>query len=835
MRRKRVWVAGLLLLALVFCLPLLLNLSAFRPRVHQALERRLGRPVELASLTARLLPRPGLVGRAVRVYDAEEFGAEPFLYADEVTCDLALATLWSGRLEFARLHFQRPTVNLVRLPDRDWNLGRWLAGAPESAAPPLPVVSGAQGRINFKLGPDKQVYALSEVAWRLEPAADGWRVTLEAVPMRVDRRLTETGTVRVRGQLGRAADFSAVPFRLEATLEDGSLAQWWTFFGGETLPVHATARLAARFDGRPADWKSEGTLTLANLHRRDLVAPPRSPRWELEFAVRARREPDVVEFEKAVLRAGQSEVQLSGRLHEPFARRRWDVEVSAGRLALDELGAQLAALKADLSPQLRWEGAAQLAFQLPGRLAAAQGLLAAPAGVALRVPGLVQPVVLGELRLRWQRERLELLPLTLQFRPEHALALSGEMRLDSPRWPYRVRWQSRDVSLEPLWRTADALGWPLFPARWEGRGELDLEWRGELLGDAPAEWRGHLSVRDARFHPAEFNEPLAVRQARLAWSGTQLEVRPLVVEWRDSALNATLLRRRSEAPWQVTLSAPQLRLADLNALLNPAQRSLFARLVRPETRRAPLWDGLEAVGEVKVGELRAGPFRLRGVEAQGELRGKGVELRRLRFHAYGGGFDGRLEARFESSPPRYHLSGNLRHMPLAPFLADTTRLSDFFTGLVSAELSLETAGTRPRELLRGLQGRVVGSVNHGSMTHVNLLAAMSAAAGLGAGKTATGTVTPLESLAGDFRVADEQVELNRARLITDGAALGLTGRVSFAGRLDLGLTGEPIRVAGREPDATTRRVLGASYRLTGTLSSPEVRLAERLPPAAPSR
>ena len=51
MRRKRLWVAAFLLLALVLSLPLLLNLEMFRGPVHRALERELGRPVELASLT----------------------------------------------------------------------------------------------------------------------------------------------------------------------------------------------------------------------------------------------------------------------------------------------------------------------------------------------------------------------------------------------------------------------------------------------------------------------------------------------------------------------------------------------------------------------------------------------------------------------------------------------------------------------------------------------------------------------------------------------------------------------------------------------------------------
>jgi len=116
MRRKGRWLAALFLLLLVLSLPLLLNLNVFRYQVHRAVERQLGRGVEFGSLTARLLPRPGMVGQRVVVYEHEDFGAEPFLYADEVRCDLALSSLWTMRLEFANIHFVRPSINLVRRP-----------------------------------------------------------------------------------------------------------------------------------------------------------------------------------------------------------------------------------------------------------------------------------------------------------------------------------------------------------------------------------------------------------------------------------------------------------------------------------------------------------------------------------------------------------------------------------------------------------------------------------------------------------------------------------------------------------------------------------------------
>ncbi len=73
MRRKRIWFAACLLLALVVSLPWLLRLTVFHRPVRTAFERQLGRPVEFRTLTARLLPRPALVARGLVLHAREGF------------------------------------------------------------------------------------------------------------------------------------------------------------------------------------------------------------------------------------------------------------------------------------------------------------------------------------------------------------------------------------------------------------------------------------------------------------------------------------------------------------------------------------------------------------------------------------------------------------------------------------------------------------------------------------------------------------------------------------------------------------------------------------------
>lgn len=840
MRRKRRWLLGLLLLALILSLPLLSNLEVFRVPVRRVLARQLERDVDFTALRARVLPRPGLVGEGVTVSEQESFGAEPFLYAEELECDLPLRALWTWRLSCSEIHFVRPSINLVRAPNHAWNVGSFLLGGgpsggavTASALPPL--ITASEARINVKLGADKQVYALTAGELRLEARTEGgWRLALRATPMRTDRRLTEIGELRLQGEIGRAPSFSAVPFRLQATLGPGSLAQWVTLFTGRELPLWALASFETELDGTPADWRAQGTAALEAVRRSDLLSLPQSPRWETSFRLKVQGGDSRVEVEEAAVRTAQSDIKLRGSIEDLFGRPRWQLEVNAERLAWNELLAQFAGLKANVAPDARLGGAGRLTLRAGGSLDTWQGELSSPEKITLQTPRLPRPVELAGLRVLLARGRLELAPLTLRFSPEEALTLSGEWRLLRAGSPYWLRWQSQDVPLEGLREVAKVFGWELFgPDRWQGRAQFDLEWRGEALErSSPPRWQGRLALRAAQFQPPEFNQPLEIPSAQVEWRGLRVEARPLVIRLGDDLATGGLARDNRTGRWSLSLSAAKLEVAALDELLNPARRGLLERLVRPEPQRSPRWLEGVATGDVRVGTLVAGPFRLQELQAQAAWQQGRLDLTRLRFRAYGGQFDGAWQGDFRSAPPQYRLVGSLKKVDLTPLLTDTTALGPFLRGMGGADLALQTSGTRPRELRQQLRGRVVGVIHDGTIAPVNLFAAMSAAARGEPGITPSGARTEFQSLAGEFRVADEQVELDDVRLIVDSAALLLAGRVDFSGRLDLRLTGEPLQVAGRRPTPAVTRLLSYSYRLTGTLRQPEAQLAE--PVAVPA-
>lgn len=840
MRRKRLWLSGLVLLVLVLALPLLLDLEAFHHQLHRALERELGRKVEFGSVSGRLLPRPGVIGRRVVVYDREDFGAEAFLYAEEVHCDLSPRTLWTGRLSLGRVRLTRPSINLARNAQGEWNLATFLfENAADEPQPSAPVISLSEGRVNFKLGLDKQLYALRGVRLRLVPLPDrGWRVDMQATPFRTDRRLAETGELRVTGTVGQGGEFASIPFELQASHARASLAQLWSLATGREPPVRAILAFNAAVQGTPAAWNLKGTATLSNLHRWDLVGPPRNPSWQAEFDLGYEMEGAILGIRRLQVGTEQekSQVAVSGSVGDLFGARRWDLELNAD-LALPELKEQLAALKAGVAEQLQVEGGAQARLALRGPRQDWTGEITTTADVSLKIPGLPQPVRVSALDLQLDRGRVELRPLTINFGGERHLLLQGEVNPFSRGLPYRLRWTSPGVELEPLRRTAGAFGWDLFgPTRLKGAAEVELESRGQLAAAEETRWQGEVGLRDVEYSPPEFNQPLLVQEARLRWDGPRFAAAPVVVRLGEDTVTASLRKRGRVERWSVEIQAEHLKLDDLDQLLNPGRQGLLARLVGLRPRRVTRWGEFSATGSVNIGELAAGPFRLGRVQGRGDWMEGFLELADLRFRAYGGRFRGRLQSDFRLFPPRHRLAGNLKQVDLATLLGDTAEWGQLFTGMLGADLTLETQGTLPSELTRQLQGRVVGVVQDGTINHIDLFTAMAVAVdnGQAAAEQENVVPTPLQSLAGEFRVADRQVQLDGARMIINRAALELSGSVDFDGRLNLRLRGEPLRVAGRRPTPVANRVLSYSYALTGTLDRPQLSLEEAEPADAPA-
>ena len=219
-KRRMAVVAAGILLALFWLRP---GASQLKSRIVSSISAGVGRPVEIGSVHIRLLPQPGFDLENLVVYDDPAFGAEPILRASEVTAELRLMSLVRGRLEIARLDLTEPSLNLVHSESGRWNLEALLERtahiplAPTGKAkseprPGFPYIEATSARINFKNGPEKKPYALTNADFSLwQDSENTWGVRLKAQPVRHRHELERYRTaasernLATRGETSRHA------------------------------------------------------------------------------------------------------------------------------------------------------------------------------------------------------------------------------------------------------------------------------------------------------------------------------------------------------------------------------------------------------------------------------------------------------------------------------------------------------------------------------------------------------------------------------------------------------------------------------------------------------
>ena len=260
--RRAVITAVVLLLTLFLVRP---GANRLRTRIVSSISLALGRPVEVASVSLRLLPQPGFDLNDFVVGDDPAFGAEPMLRASEVTALLRLTSLLRGRLEISSLSLTEPSLNLVRNSQGHWNLENLLeraekipvaptAKARTERRPGFPYVEASRGRINFKFGAEKKPYALMEADFSLwQDSENVWSMRLKAQPMRTDFNLSDTGRVRVNGSWQRAASLRDTPVNFSLLWDGVQLGQLTKLLRGADQGWRGTGELAATVKGTPAN------------------------------------------------------------------------------------------------------------------------------------------------------------------------------------------------------------------------------------------------------------------------------------------------------------------------------------------------------------------------------------------------------------------------------------------------------------------------------------------------------------------------------------------------------------------------------------------------------
>ncbi|HUQ49540.1 MAG TPA: AsmA family protein [Terriglobales bacterium] len=283
-RTRKLVVVAIAAITLAALVPPLINVNRFRNGLATLISRSIGRPVTMGAVSIRLVPQPRFVISDLVISDDPLFSAEPILRAESVTASLRLTSLWRGRAEISRLDLEYPSLNLVRTPDGRWNVESLVMHASHVPAAPtakpqaesrprFPYISAVNGRINLKLGQEKQPHVLmdSDFALWLE-SENEWNMRLEARPTRTDANLRDTGTVRLQGSFRRAESLGDTPVRLRFDLEKGQLGQWTALIFGHDRGWRGNVDAGIEIQGTLASMDFTSRTDISDFRRYDIAS-----------------------------------------------------------------------------------------------------------------------------------------------------------------------------------------------------------------------------------------------------------------------------------------------------------------------------------------------------------------------------------------------------------------------------------------------------------------------------------------------------------------------------------------------------------------------------------
>ena len=189
-----------------------------------------------------------------------------------------------GRLEIARLDLTDPSLNLVHGANGRWNLEALLERtahtplAPTGKAkteprPGFPYIAATGARINFKNGPEKKPYALTNADFSLwQDSENAWGVRLKAQPFRTDLNLNDTGTLQVNGTWQRADTLRDTPLQFSMEWNRAQLGQLTKFFTGNDQGWRGGVLLDVTLSGTPGKLQIASNASIQDFRRYDITS-----------------------------------------------------------------------------------------------------------------------------------------------------------------------------------------------------------------------------------------------------------------------------------------------------------------------------------------------------------------------------------------------------------------------------------------------------------------------------------------------------------------------------------------------------------------------------------
>jgi hypothetical protein len=773
-RRTKLWLAlaaVVFLLALIF-VPPYISLNNYKARVTQSVAVALGRPVRLSEVELRLLPRPGFLLTDLTVQEEQAYGVEPVLHANEVMAAIRFSSLWQGKLQISRISVDEASLNLVHMPNGEWNLDSLFRNAAAASKKDQgrvqpPYMEATNSRINIKDGIEKLPFSLLNADASMWRESNGnWRVRLKAQPARTDVTLdlADTGIVRMDATLLPAPQLSQMPLRVDLDWREAQLGQLTRLVLSSDEGWRGDLTGELHLDGTAGSATVQSRLRATGVHRAEF-----SPAAPIDFDATCgfTLHYNHRSLENLVCNSpvGDGRARITGSI--PGSGQQPRVTVELDRIPAQAALDLLRTMRSTIDPSLQAAGsvsghmtydpaaaeaenAAEAAVQLKkavGRAKAVQprnapGPLTGSFTVAgLRVSGeaLSRPIQVANMTLEPASEQpgqpaALVTSVSLPAGGPAPLALTGRIALSS--FELGVHGTAALPRLREFAHVAGADAEQVMAQLAGDPAMIDFTAQGPWvppsdtrLALSPAngpsrpprsiQTNGTVTLKNANWKAAFLANPVMISAATLHMENGRLRWDPVEFSYGPVKGSATLaLPENCADPEgcapQFTLHFAQLNAAEAEAALLGVRRQgtvLSTLISRIAPNSSAPWPRLE--GTMTADSLAMGPFALSNVSAAVKVLPTGAEVPSLGAGALGGTLHGKVTL-VAGDKPAYKAEASFANVNPAQ-MGQLVAMKPS-GGSVTGSGRLEMAGYTDADLGKSATGTVHFEWQHGTLT-----------------------------------------------------------------------------------------------------------------------
>ncbi len=667
------------------------SVDFIRPVIERALERGLGRRVEVEEAHFNVLTGLGFTLSGVTIHEDPRAGIEPCAYVETLEARVRLLSLLSRRLEFSTLRLGEASINLVKTDAGPWNFQFLLEGASTSARA-MPAIKMRGGRVNFKFGDTKSVFYFNDADLDVSPYGQGSvELRFSGAPSRADRSAQNFGHFFVRGNwTGQRLD-------MRVELEPSALDEAARLLDQRGFGLHGIVAFEAQLSGSPSHLDVIGQLQVDDIHRWDLL-PKRGGGWHVGYKGTLDLRGERLEL-ASMAEAPNQPLGLQFRAWDFLTTPHWDASAELKQVPLAPLVEVVRHMGVALPDKLAVEGSVSgsVHYSEPegpsGRVELQDASLSLPDA---------QPLRTAMAAVAFDRQAISLEPSTVHIGESDSADLEGTYSLAAGAG-LDLKITTRGLNVADL-QSFGLAAIPLLDQTPQGtwRGSARYRW-GVVTGEELPQgvWSGDYDLLNARIPVEGLAEPLRIQSAAVSLNGNRVTVTRLRA--RAGAIPFTGEYRWEPAavrPHKFHLVVAEADAAELERLWSPVlvrERGFLARTLRLGPAPIPVWlKERRADGTLSIESLTVGDSKVHLESARMLWDGESVRLVRVKAQVDLAAVTGDVTLDLTGRSPHYRFEGKLQDVP-------------FGGGKIDFEGNLDADGTGAQLLTNAhAEGRLRG-------------------------------------------------------------------------------------------------------------------------------